>query len=140
MNKSEFLEKIKNELSELKISYKNFEMDKFIDLINLSVNGDVPKDYIAVNANLENKKGIGTIVYLLTYKKIFRFEIEKEGIKSRSFMLNKITSIDRNLIDNKIEFLVNFEEGCFGIRFIPNDDKAIIKFFQEVDQFWQKAA
>jgi len=98
-----------------------------------TINGDIPDDYLAINANFsENNKG--ATVFILTNLRLIKIDIAPKEIKSSSFPLNTIIGIDRKIVnDDRAEFNISFQNGSFGLRY-PQDDQSITDFFQKVDQ------
>ena len=103
------------------------------EFVITTVNGDNPTDYLVLNANLgENIKGI--IAYILTNLRLIKIDIDAKEVQSSSFPLNTIIGIERKLIDGeRAQFSVSFQNGSFGLRYSPSDQK-ITDFFQKIDQ------
>ncbi len=133
--KTKILDEITKEIfSDIKSSPNKDEAAKISAFIKLIVNGDMPIDYLKIDANLtKNKPGI--IVYILTDRRLIKIDIDTAtaAIKSSNFIISKIISIDFNLAQGKTEVLVNFENGSFGLSYPFENDK-ITEFFQKVDQ------
>lgn len=107
------------------------------DFVKLTINGDMPKAHLSINANLGNNNR-GVIVYILTNIRFIKIDIDTKEIQSFSFSLDTMISVDRKLIDgDRAEINISFQKDSFGLRYAPSDKK-IIDFFQKVDQSRRK--
>lgn len=132
--KTETLNSITDEVFKLNPSYaENTKKQQLADFIYSAVNGDNPIAFLVINANLEaNTKG--TIAYILTDLRLIKIDISPNEIKSNSYPMNTITSVERKLIDGEREqFGITFQNGAFGLKYSKNDKK-ISDFFQRIDQ------
>lgn len=110
---------------------------QILDFIDAAINGDTPELHLTIDANLTKNK-LGVIVYILTNMRLIKIDIDTHEIKSVSFFLDKIISIERKLVDgDNTEVLVSFENDSFGLRY-PAKSKNITEVFQKIDQYRMK--
>lgn len=108
---------------------------KICDFISTTINGDLLQEYLVINAAIKKDKK-GALVYVLTDLRLIKIEIDSDAqeIKSSSFPLDTITSVERTLIDgDKAQVVISFQNDSLGLKFSQNDKK-ITEFFQKVDQ------
>ncbi|MHC5536858.1 hypothetical protein ACYOEI_01130 [Singulisphaera rosea] len=101
------------------------------ELLKATINGDTIKAHLAINANVKPDV-MGALVYVLTDRRIIKFDIGPSEIKSVTFPLDTITGILRSLEGNRAGITLSFQNGSFGMKYtIPN--QKISDFFQKVD-------
>ncbi len=113
-------------------SFDDLKKSSIKDFITTTINGDTIITSIVARANL-SPNSTGIIVYVLTNLRLIKIDIGQE-IKSSSYFLNTISSIERNLLnDGRIEFGISFQNGAFGLRY-PATNQEITAFFQQVEK------
>lgn len=107
---------------------------KIRDFVKLTINGDTPQKHLTINAGFGNDKE-GAIVYILTNARLIEIDIDAKEVQSSSFFLDKITSVERKLLDgDRAQIKISFTNDSFGLRY-ENTDQKIADFFQAIDQF-----
>jgi len=133
--KESYIDKILQDIFNLnKPSIEDSRKVELHDFIKMTINGDSPKEYFAINANLDNGDE-GAVVYILTNTRLIKVDIGINGeVQSSSFIFDSIINIKRKLLsDGRAEIEVLFQNGSFGLRY-QNSDKKISDFFQAMDQ------
>ena len=107
--------------------------NKLLNFIKSTINGDIPKEYFTINANLVNGEE-GAVVYIITDTRLIKIDISIKGeAESSSFLLSSIINIQRKLLDNeRAETQILFQNNSFGLRYQSSDIK-VSNFFQELD-------
>ena len=107
--------------------------DQIIDFVTTAINGDEPREHLALNAMLSANVS-GVILYILTNFRLIKIDIGKTEILSNSYHLAAIIGAERKYIaPDLIQFSISFPNGSFGLKYSPTDKK-ITEFFQKVDQ------
>ena len=107
--------------------------ENIASLVQSTINGDSIVDHLSFNANVKPNV-MGALVYVLTDRRIVKFDIDPNDIKSVSFPLDTIIGVSRSLEGGRAGIQLSFQgSGSFGIKYTPPNPK-IESFFQKVDQ------
>ena len=133
-NKEAYIHTILKDIFALDSPVETSREEQLHDFIKSTINGDDPKEFFVINANLDN--GIeGVVIYILTNARLIKIDIGIKGeAQSSSFIFDSIINIKRKLLsDDRTEVEVLFQNGSFGLRY-PKMDTKISNFFERLDQ------
>src|SRR5438552_1953562 len=83
---------------------------KIVNLIKTTVNGDNIVADLAVSGGV--RPGVmGVLAYILTNRRILKFDIDTQDIKSVSFPIDTITGVERTLEANRAGVTLAFQNS-----------------------------
>lgn len=106
-------------------------------LIESLLCGEVISHYLAINCGLyedtQGKKVGGVSVYILTYSRLIKINIDSRSMHASSFLVRSIFSVEKRFLDTgKAEASFNFDRGYFGLSYDTKDTN-ITEFFDRVE-------
>ncbi len=133
INKEQKITKIVDDVFNIETPPNSSRRDQITDFVTTAVNGDEPRDHLALNAML-SANNTGVILYILTNFRLIKIDIGANDILSNSFHLTALIGAERKFINpDLIQFSLSFPNGSFGLKYSPTDKK-ITDFFQLIDQ------
>lgn len=109
--------------------------DGLKNFLTTTINGDAHvQGHLAISAVLDDERGLGVLVYILTDVRIIKVEVDAKNVKALTPTIASITNFRWELLDgNRNSVAIYFQGGeVFGLTY-QADTALITEFFQKVD-------